>query len=214
MNDLLVLVPDRNTEQAITGLLARPAALGIRQILHQILVHPGRDPGCAHRAHEFLRSFNRLAQHAMVVFDHAGCGVEQTPAHELAEAVRERLERNGWAGRAEVVVLSPELEVWVWSRSPHVEACLGWTNHTPNLMSWLRENGHWPEDAPKPPRPKEALEAALYHVRRPRSAAIYGELARRVSLRGHTEPAFVRFVSTLRRWFPEVPTRRGQVGRD
>ena len=52
----------------------------------------------------------------------------------------------------------------------------------------------WPTT---PPRPKEAMEAALRQVRKPRSSAIYLELAQRVSLRGHTEPAFQRFVHPL-----------------
>lgn len=144
-----------------------------------------------------------MFQRTLVMFDHAGCGREHTPASELAGEIRGRLESNGWSGRAEVIVLAPELEVWVWSNSPHVEVCLGWANQQPPLSTWLREKGRWPENAPKPPHPKEALVAALYQVRKPRSAAIYGQLARQVSLHGHTEPSFVRFVTTLQRWFAQ-----------
>jgi hypothetical protein len=54
----------------------------------------------------------------------------------------------------------------------------------------------------KPRRPKEALEAALREIRRPRSSALYSELATRVSLRGYDEPAFAALTATLQRWFP------------
>jgi len=69
------------------------------------------------------------------------------------------------------------------------------------LRDWLAETGHWPPDTPKPPRPKEAMEAALRQVRKPRSWAIYLELAQAVSLQGHSEPAFRRFTDALQRRF-------------
>lgn len=38
--DLIVLVADKDMEHALKGLLARPAALGIRSVNADILVHP------------------------------------------------------------------------------------------------------------------------------------------------------------------------------
>ncbi len=201
MSDLVVLVADKNMEQAISCLLERPADIGIRPVAHQVYVHSRRDPGCVREAHDFLPPFTRVYDHALVMFDHEGSGCEAERPAALAGQVRQRLWRNGWSQRADVVVLAPELEVWVWSGSPHVETCLGWAGHQPPLRTWLEDSGHWPADDPKPPHPKEALEAALYLVRKPRSSAIYAQLAQRVSLSGHTEPAFLDFVRTLRQWF-------------
>lgn len=44
--DLYVLVADKNMEQTLLGLLARPDALGIRALRYQVTPHPSRDPGC------------------------------------------------------------------------------------------------------------------------------------------------------------------------
>lgn len=202
MKDLVLLVADRNMEFTLRGLLGRPEALEIRPVTFDLYVHPRHDPGCLNEAHDFLRPLNRDYERALVLFDQQGCGREHTPLETLCEDVRERLARSGWDQRADVVILAPELEVWVWSASPHVEACLGWAGRQPSLRVWLAENEHWPPGTPKPPQPKEAMEAALRQVRTPRSSAIYRELAQQVSLQGHGEPAFLRLVAVLQRWFP------------
>jgi hypothetical protein len=37
-----------------------------------------------------------------------------------------RLSQSGWpSGCCAAIVIDPELELWVWSRSPHVPAVLG-----------------------------------------------------------------------------------------
>ena len=203
MKDLVLLVADKDMEHAVKGLLGRPEALGLCSgIVWDLFVHSGRDPGCLNRAHEFLRPLSALYHHAMVMFDRLGCGREKAGCEELAGMVMDRLSRNGWDDRAHVVVIDPELEVWAWSRSPHVAACLGWEGQTHALRSWLQEVGLWPAEQTKPPRPKEAMLAALRERRRPYSSSIYLELASRVSLQGHSETAFLQFVGALRAWFP------------
>ncbi len=203
MKDVVVLAADKDMEQALKGLLSRPQALGIRLPSFDLFAHPRHDPGCLNEAHNFLRSFIQSYNHALVVFDHQGCGQERISPQELAVEARKRLSRSGWDEQAEVIVLAPELEVWVWSSSPYVEACLGWSGHHPSLHEWLTETGHRRPGALKPDRPKEAMEAALRQVRRPRSSSIYLELAQKVSLSGHSEPAFLRLVGALQRWFPQ-----------
>lgn len=202
MKDLVILVADGNMEHALRGLLQRPQALGIHPIEADIFVHPRRDPGCLNEAHDFLRPFAHSYRHALVLFDHDGCGRESTAPAELADQVRQRLAASGWADRAEVVVLAPELEVWVWSDSPHVAECLGWAGRQPSLREWLAATGHWPADQAKPAHPKRALEAALREVHKPRSSSIYLDLASKVGLRNRSEPAFLRFQQTLQKWFP------------
>lgn len=201
MKDLVVLVADKNMEQTVKGLLSRHQSLGICPVSHDTFVHPRRDPGCLNEAHDFLRPLASGYNHALVIFDREGCGREQEGAEALAEKVKQRLASNGWPERTEVIVLDPELEVWVWSDSPHVAASLDWAGRQPHLRDWLVEKGYWPIDEAKPPRPKEAMEAALRQVRKPRSSAIYLELAQTVSLQGHSEPAFLRFTAALQRWF-------------
>ncbi len=125
--DLIVLVADKNTEFSIRGLLSkRSSALRIRPLVFDIFVHPQRDPGCLRLAHDFLRPHSSRYGHALVVLDRDGCGQEHRKKRtELEQQIEERLAQSGWStGRAAAVVIEPELEAWVWSQSPHVEAGL------------------------------------------------------------------------------------------
>lgn len=199
MKDLLCLAADKSIEATLRGLLARSQALGIHAVEVDVLVHPRRDPGCYHEAHEFLRPFRDSYHHALVVFDQAWEGAPAQDALVLEQEVRQRLGGDGWA---DVVVIDPELEAWVWSDSPHVDACLGWGNRNPGLRTWLDQQGLWRAGHPKPDDPKEAVERALLAVRIPPSSAIYGNLARSVSVERCTDGSFARFRARLGDWFP------------
>ena len=99
-------------------------------------------------------------------------------------------------------MLDPELEAWVWSNSPHVDDVAGWQNRRLPLRRWLISQGYLQEGATKPEQPKEALEAALRTVRKPRSASLYRQLAERVSLRRCNDPSFLELKTVLTAWFP------------
>jgi hypothetical protein len=121
---------------------------------------------------------------------------------EVERTLRERLERAGWEGRCDAIVLDPEIEAWVWSTSEHVADCLGWAGPPASLREWLVGMGLWEEGAEKPRRPKEAVEAVQRTSQKRRSPRLYGQLAARVSLRPCVDPAFLRFCNVLREWFP------------
>ena len=197
--DLVVLVPGRDEQAALEGILDRPAALGIRAVSVVYQRHPDRDPGCFLRAHDFLRSQARRARHALVMFDRQGCGQEGATREDLERTVEGRLAVSGWGDRAAVVVIDPELEVWVWSDSPRVADGLGWRQG--ELDAWLREQGFLVGEGSKPSRPKEAVQGALSISHKRRSSAIYRELAASVSLHSCTDPAFRKLRDVLVRWF-------------
>ena len=67
MRDLVVVVPDKDTEQALTGLLKRPESIRVRPIDFVIRVHPQKDPGCYHTGHELAATSRREASHALVM---------------------------------------------------------------------------------------------------------------------------------------------------
>ena len=200
--DLVVLVPDKCIEAAIGGLLSRPEALGIRPLRHDIFTHPERDPGCVLRPHAILAPLSSRYARALVVLDRHGCGREGEARETLEQAIVERLEDHGWSGRADAVVIAPELEAWVWSDSPHVATQLGWKDGLPSLKSWLSGEGCWDTSDPKPEDPKGCVEKVLGHIRKPRSSALYGELAQRVSISRCTDPAFAKFLQSMQNWFP------------
>jgi len=125
--DLYVLVADGDQRAAIEGLLeTRTASLGIRTCRFEVRKHPQRDPGCVAGGVQLLALAKNQAEHALLIFDHEGCGKENEPVEELERRLDTELAKSGWQDRARAVVIDPETEVWLWSDSPHVAATFGW----------------------------------------------------------------------------------------
>ena len=200
--DLVVLLPGNDERETFDALLSkRSYSLAVRPIVYRLVVHPRRDPGCYHEAPEVLQIYQKQAEYALVCFDFEGSGQEAHEPAEVENALRERMNRSGWGDRAEVIVLNPELENWVWSMSPEVDNALGWRGRNPKLRQWLVQENLWPPDRLKPPRPKEAMEKSLRMVQERRSSSIYREIAQKVGLASCQDPAFNRFKDVMRRWF-------------
>ena len=202
MKDLVILAADKDLEHALKGLLGRPEALGIRPIEADIFVEPEHDPACALRGVDFLANLSEQYGHGLLIFDHKGSGREATPPRDLQAGLNEALATSGWDERARTVVLSPELETWVWSDSPHVDVVTGWRNRSRKLRLWLIEQNYLQEGEIKPRRPKEAFAAALREAQKPRSASLYQQIAEKVSLRRCTDTAFLELRRLLSDWFP------------
>ena len=201
--DLVVLTEGKNDQNAVMGLLMQRRLLAIREISSDFHTHPERASGIWHHAHEFLRPFHRTHAHALVLMDREGGGavVEQETRIALELEIERHLFANGWRDRAAAIVIDPEIEIWVWSRVPEVEAALGWTGHKPNLWEWARSTGHLRPGENKPNRPKEAMEEALSQVHKPRSSVIYRQLAQKVDFTPCVDPAFVKLRKTITEWF-------------
>jgi hypothetical protein len=205
-HDLIVLAADKDAVMALRGILIhRLKSLGIPSLDVQFLVHPERDPGCLQDADAYLRNYIASHSFALVVFDREGCGREQSSRVELEDQVELQLTHNGWKDRCAAIAIDPELEAWVWSDSPHVDDQLGWSGKHPKLRAWLEDRKFLGEGDLKPPRPKEAVEAALRAVKRERSSSIYEDLARNVGLDRCTDPAFAKLRGKLVEWFPSEP---------
>ena len=83
MKDLVIVAADKSMQQTLKGLLARPQALGIREVEVDIYYHPQHDPACALRGVEFMSDFSDQYHHGLLMFDHQGSGREQTDPQEL-----------------------------------------------------------------------------------------------------------------------------------
>ena len=201
--DLVVLAADKDMEHALKGLFARVKALNIRSIETDILVHPQHDPACARRGVAFLSNLSERYHYGLLMFDHSGSGRERESIEEIQQSLNEDFARSTWGDRAKAIVLSPELETWVWSDSPHVEDIMGGRGRRPPLRRWLTDHGWLRENEVKPSRPKEAFQTVLREARRPRSASLYRRIAERVSLRRCRDRSFLELNEVLRTWFPE-----------
>ena len=201
--DLIVLAADKNIEYALKGLFTRPQALDIRPIEADIFIHPQHDPGCTQHGVSFLSNFSKNYHYGLIMFDYEGSGREhrQQP-QELQETLNRGFNSSAWGKRAKAIVLSPELEAWVWSDSPHVDDVAGWKNRQPSLKQWLTEQGWLQSGKVKPNRPKEAFQAALREARIQRSSSLYQQIAQKVSLRRCADSSFQEFQDILRDWFP------------
>ncbi len=200
--DLAVLVADKDMENALRGLFSRHVSLNIRPIEFQIFTHSGHDPGCATRGVDYLSKFARQYEHALLMFDHEGSGKDDTPRDQLQNSLNQDL-KNLWGDRARAIVLSPELEVWVWSDSIEVDHVAGWKGRLPRLRDWLKGQGLLREGEVKPEKPKEAFLKALQEADKPHSASLYREIAEKVSLRRCQDPSFQEFQEIMQEWFPK-----------
>lgn len=201
MKDLIVLTADKNTEFLLRGLLPRiPVIEKTRSFSFDIYPHIHKDAGVFNTAHEFLRPFSDQYQYTMVVFDHEGCGHEHISREEMEKKTEDLLSANGWPDRAGVLVISPEIENWVWVHRSHIERAISWDIEL-NIYTWLHKKNLKDPASAKPSRPKEAFEAALFCAATPRSSSIYLELAEKASYRNCADPAFLKMLALMRNWF-------------
>lgn len=202
MNDLIVLVADKDAEMAIRELLGRADALKIRTIRFEIIRSSDHDPGVVRQAVSLLRLYLKRSRHALVLLDRTGSGRDSDSRECIERSLELELKQNGWQGRCAAIVIDPELEIWVWSDSPEVDRALGWTGRTPDLRTWLQNAHLLAHNDAKPGNPKEAMTRALREAQRPRSSALFSQLAGKVSIRRCTDPAFAKLRRTLHEWFP------------
>ncbi len=201
--DLVVLAADSNIEYALRGLFTRSESLGIRPIEADIFTHPQHDSGCAQRGVDYLSNFSEFYHYGLLMLDYEGSGREQSQQPQaLQGTLNSEFARSSWGERARAIVLSPELEAWVWSDSLHVDAVSGWKNRQPPLRSWLVEQGWLEQGQVKPEKPKEALQAALREADVRRSSSLYRRIAEKVSLHRCTDRSFQEFKGILASWFP------------
>lgn len=203
--DLVVLVADKDLEEAVKALLPRIDDLDLRPFRFEVRRHPNRDGGCRTGAANFLRPFLMRYRRSLVLFDRDECGSRLSRA-EIQRSVNDNLSRNGWADRTKVIVIEPELEAWVWGDLRQTSRILGWGEDIGVLRRRLGSQGLWERHDTKPSDPKRAMRAAMerapFGPRRRRSARIFGEIAGSAAVDNCRDRAFNELKTTLQAWFP------------
>ena len=201
MKDLFILAADQNMSFFLRAVTDRfPHVLGTRPLTMDIVRHPERDPGCFRSSQDFLRPFLDTHGHCLVVLDRQGCGQEHMDREAIEQAIEDRLAQNGWRDRAAAVAIDPELENWMWVKSPHLARALNWESFEA-LESWAQQEGWLDTGASKPVDPKATIEAALRRSRTPRSSSIYQQVGAQASFRHCIDPAFAKLQSVFQAWF-------------
>ncbi|MBL8173126.1 MAG: hypothetical protein JNK48_00565 [Bryobacterales bacterium] len=187
----------------IDAILARPEALGMAAIADRCdsYVMPNFDANVYRNSPEFLRPHSKRYAHALVMCDRVGSGQTRS-RQEMEDDIESRLSSSGWMNRGSAIVIDPELEAWLWQRSPYVVEALGWNGRSPDLYSWLDSTGFLAPGASKPADPKKALNAALFLARKQKSSSIFSSVASQVSLARCIDPSFLKLREVLRSWFP------------
>jgi hypothetical protein len=203
MRDCVFLVADSQIQAMLRGFLGRDSfhlSLGCGAFdvdpTVDIVVDPNRDPGVYSRGFQMLASFTTTHRRAVVILD---AEWEGSPG---AGPIRDKIGRELEASWGEyiVIVLEPEIEAWLWQDNQHVVGALGAGNYAA-LRAELEARNLWRAGELKPFRPKEAVEFVLKRARIPRSAALYGQIAGRVSVKACVDPAFLSLRETLEAWF-------------
>ncbi|MCM8613967.1 hypothetical protein [Accumulibacter sp.] len=133
------------------------------------------------------------------MLDFQGCGQEHETPLNLEASLDEQVQRV-WGARAKVIVISPEVDIWLWGADNALHEVLQWRKATP-IRDWLHAQGFDFDVQGKPRQPKEAMEAVCREQRLPRSSAIYEKITGRISLQHCTDPTFQRLRRQLLGWF-------------
>lgn len=200
MIDLVVLVADSQARAVVQAVLGRWQALGLRgPIEFDVVNTAGTDGGVRTHGAAMMARLANSARHAVILFDHDGCGSEAS-AVDL-EAELERSAAPAWGDRLACVVLEPELEEWVVGATrtfSAVEELEG-----VDAGAWWPAHG-FPSDSRGKPQPvKDAVDALFEAHGARRTAANFRLIAGRASLKIERcqSRSFHKFVERLRGWF-------------
>lgn len=192
--DLVVLFADADAERFVTTLVERGIERGcLRPIAWKAIRDPMHDARVADAPAATLAPFLRMSRcRFVVIFDHHGSGhdsrsIDEVEADTLAALARAGVDRE----RVLVLVFEPELEVTlvsVWDRVLELLA-----RKRDVAKASVPMNAH---------DPKTSWASALQRYRLKTSAALFGELARELSLAKLKEgEALSRLSDGLVRWF-------------
>jgi len=161
------------------------------------------DPCLFSRASELLRPLRAEYTNAVVIVDEEWIG--SPGAAVIEQKLRAHLDDAGWTAETSFgLVVCPEVDVWLWSDSPHSVTTLGWTSWEV-LRPRLEQEGLLAAGKAKPERTKAAAEWALRNSagkKAPRSSAIYRQVSSQVSMKHCEDDALIRLLKALRAWFP------------
>jgi len=101
-----------------------------------------------------------------------------------------------------VFVLEPEVERWIWCDPSRLLQEVRWPPEHGHVLEWLGQEAPACVKEGRVVRPKEALDAVLRAVGRPRSSSLFDTLGKTMSIHRCSDAEFRRMAAQLRAWFP------------
>ncbi|AKT36954.1 hypothetical protein [Chondromyces crocatus] len=175
--DLVVLLPNKDAQFLLRGILSRMPEMGMRTPSVQFDTHPLRDAGCLDGDELLESQASRYEKALIFVADRTKSGREEMTREDLEARIEEGLNRTGWGSRGRAIVVDPGIDRWL------LEHQLGET--------WSPMEGAL----------STALDIALRRRRLPRSSNLYEPLGERLVHEGLIDPAWRKLVAILRQWF-------------
>lgn len=201
MRDLVVLCADGMWRATLQAILLRHESLGLARALDADVRHiPGEtDGGARARGAKILWYERSKFAHALLIFDHDGCG-DLRPPDEIQAEIDKDLGAD-WAGKARSIVVAPEVEGWIVGGHKHFARIRGLERA--QAREWLAERDHWPKGVDKPSDPKGALAALFFAHGAKLTSVNYRKIMSHASLNPErcTCASFKLFCEILRGWF-------------
>lgn len=203
--DVVFYVADGTMEAVFQKFLGKGAfegRLGCKSFSYDIARDPrSTDGGLHRRAHLLLEGYKNTHEKVVVVLDQQFGG--ELPAEQVRQDIEANLEKSGWAtGSYAVIVIDPELEVWLWQDNGHVEHAVGYKGQK-RLREHLADIGEWPNDQAKPSDPKASIQKLIKSNRAGPPMVVYSNIASNVSAKRCVDGAFQSMVDQLGGWFPK-----------
>jgi len=214
MRDIVFLVADGEMRRTVEGFFEHPAyerRLECNRFefdpKQDLFDHPGKDPGVYDEAHTFLKLYQATHRYAVVMLDFAfNDNLESRDVDEFREEIKQNLISSGWAEeQVHVMIINPELEVLMWQENTQgIEGIIGYPDQQGSLRAWLKDKGLWPEDMPKPPDPKQAIDVVRGQGwgKKKTHSQIFKKVAANVTFRNCEDQAFVGLWQQLQTWYP------------
>ena len=206
--DCVFLLADKDMKASFEGFFSRPGFhhslkcgwIDVDPTQDMIVASGDKDPGLYTRAHEILRPFLRTHRFAVVVLDAWWTGAPK--AAKIRTDMESMLSTNGWDNnRSTVIVIDPELEVWILQQNVHVAREIGFDG-IDDMLSDIDLRQAWSEEHYMPMSPKETLMKILRKKNLPITSARYKKITAQVSVSDCCDSAFLQLVEKLREWFP------------
>jgi len=158
------------------------------------------DCGLNKRADALLSAFLHSHQKVVVALD---CEWDGSPGQvAIIQNISTQLLGSGWAADDVIVIaIEPELEQWIWQDSPVLADELR-MDAPQGLKAALSARGLWPQDAAKPPSPKELFIQLRRENNVKLSSSVFKRIAANVPVAACQDSEFRRLVNQLQLWFP------------